>query len=146
MFGQNKIRKILTTYRIVAVVGVSRDSSKDSYLVTAYLKDNGFKIIPVNPFAHKILGEKSYGNLLDIPVELQKTIEIVNIFRPSNDVPGIVAEAIKLKKMHGRPYVIWMQIGIINNIAAQKARNSGLKVVMNRCMMVEHSKLLQELT
>jgi predicted CoA-binding protein len=114
MFGQNKIRKILTTYRIVAVVGLSRDSSKDSYLVTAYLKDNGFKIIPVNPFAHKILGEKSYENLLDIPVELQKTIEIVNIFRPSNDVPGIVAEAIKLKKMHGRPYVIWMQIGIIN--------------------------------
>lgn len=144
MVEQNKIKEILTNYRIVAVIGLSRDSNKDSYMVSSYLQDNGFKIIPVNPFAHKILGERSYGNLLEIPVELQKTIEIVNIFRPSNDVPGIVEETIRLREIHGLPYVIWMQLGIINDIAAQKARNSGFQVVMNRCMMVEHSKLFQE--
>jgi hypothetical protein len=144
MVEQNKIKEILTNYRTVAVIGLSRDSNKDSYMVSSYLQDNGFKIIPVNPFARKILGERSYGNLLEIPVELQKTIEIVNIFRPSNDVPGIVEETIRLREIHGLPYVIWMQLGIINDIAAQKARNSGLQVVMNRCMMVEHSKLFQE--
>jgi predicted CoA-binding protein len=144
MVEQSKIKEILTNYRTVAVIGLSRDSNKDSYMVSSYLQDNGFKIIPVNPFAHKILGERSYGNLLEIPVELQKTIEIVNIFRPSNDVPGIVEETIRLREIHGLPYVIWMQLGIINDIAAQKAINSGLQVVMNRCMMVEHSKLFQE--
>jgi predicted CoA-binding protein len=145
MLGQNKIREILTAYRIVAVVGLSRDSSKDSYRVSSYLQDSGFKIIPVNPFADKILGEKSYKTLLEMPIDIQKTIEIVDIFRPSNDVLRIVEDVIRLRKKHGLPYVIWMQLGIINDLAAQMAKNSGLEVVMNRCIMVEHSRLFQKL-
>lgn len=144
MFEQKKIREILTTYRIVAVVGLSRDTSKDSYRVSSYLQDNGFKIIPVNPFANKILGEKSYTCLLEIPIDIQKTIEIVDIFRPSNDVPRIVKETIRLRRKHGLPYVIWMQLGIIDDLAAQIAKNAGLEVVMNRCIMVEHSSLFQK--
>jgi predicted CoA-binding protein len=144
MFEQKKIREILTTYRIVAVVGLSRDPSKDSYRVSSYLQDNGFKIIPVNPFANKILGEKSYSCLLEIPIDIQKAIEIVDIFRPSNDVPRIVEEAIRLRRKHGLPYVIWMQLGIIDDLAAQIARNAGLEVVMNRCIMIEHSSLFQK--
>ncbi|HLE75595.1 MAG TPA: CoA-binding protein [Candidatus Bathyarchaeia archaeon] len=138
--SQNEIKKILTTYRTVAVVGLSREPDKDSHRVGAYLKDRGFRIIPVNPFADEVLGEKSYKSLLDIPAEIQKTIEVVDIFRPAKDVPPIVEQAIKLKEMHGKPYVVWMQLGIVNEQAAETAKKAGLTVVMNKCMMVEHKR------
>ena len=141
MTVQNKIQKILNIYKTIAVVGLSRSPNKESYMVSSYLKDNGFKIIPVNPFASKILGEKSYKKLLEIPFEIQRTIEIIDIFRPSTDVPKIVEEAIKLKKIHNLPYVIWMQLNIVNDEAAKIARNAGFTVIMNKCMMIEHSKL-----
>ena len=141
--SQNEIQKILTTYRTVAVVGLSREPDKDSYKVSEYLKKHGFRIIPVNPFADEILGEKSYKSLLDIPAEIQKTIEVVDIFRPAKDAPPIVEQAIKLKKMHGKPYVVWMQLGIVNEQAAETAKKAGLTVVMNRCMMIEHRRLFQ---
>jgi len=144
MTVQTKINKILKIYKTVAVVGLSRSPNKESYMVSSYLKDNGFKIIPINPFANKILGEKSYKRLLEIPFEIQRTIEIIDIFRPSTDVPKIVEEAIKLKKTHNLPYVIWMQLNIVNDEAAKIARNAGFTVIMNRCMMIEHSKLFHE--
>ena len=139
--SQDEIKEILTTYRTVAVVGLSREPDKASYRVSAYLKAHGFRIIPVNPSADEILGEKSYKSLLDIPPEIQKTIEVVDIFRPSKDVPVIVEQAIKLKAMHGKPYVVWMQLGIVNEQAAETAKKAGLTVVMNKCMMIEHSRL-----
>jgi hypothetical protein len=108
--------------------------------VGAYLKDHGFRIIPVNPFANEALGEKSYKSLLDIPAEIQRTIEVVDIFRPAKDVPPIVEQAIKLKEMHGKPYVIWMQLGIVSEQAAQTAKKAGLAVVMDKCMMQEHER------
>jgi predicted CoA-binding protein len=139
--SQDEIKEILTTYRTVAVVGLSREPDKASYRVSAYLKAHGFRIIPVNPSADEILGEKSYKSLLDIPPEIQKTIEVVDIFRPSKDVPVIVEQAIKLKAMHGKPHVVWMQLGIVNEQAAETAKKAGLTVVMNKCMMIEHSRL-----
>lgn len=139
--SEEVIKKILTQYRTVAVVGISREPSKDSYRVAEYLKNHGFHIIPVNPFADEVLGEKCYESLLDIPSEIQKTIEVVGIFRPSDDVPPIVAQAIQLKKLYGKPYVVWMQLGIINEQAAEKGRNAGLIVVMDRCMMQERRRL-----
>ena len=138
--SQNKIKEILTEYKTVAVVGLSRELGKDSYRVSAYLQSHGFRIIPVNPFADEILGEKSYKSLLDIPPEVQKTIEIVDIFRPSKDVPLIVEQAIKLKMMYGKPYVVWMQLGIVNDSAAETAKKAGLLVVMDKCMMIEHKR------
>jgi predicted CoA-binding protein len=141
--SQNEIREILTKYKAVAVVGLSREPDKDSYRVGAYLKGHGFCIIPVNPFADEILGEKSYKSLLDIPTEIQKTIEVVDIFRPAKDVPPIVEQAVKLKEMHGRPYVVWMQLGIVNEQAAETAEKAGLTVVMDKCMMVEHKRFFQ---
>lgn len=138
--SQNEIKKILTAYRTVAVVGLSREPDKDSHRVGTYLKDHGFRIIPVNPFADEVLGEKSYKSLLDIPAEIQKTIEVVDIFRPAKDVPPIVEQAIKLKEMHGKPYVIWMQLGIVNEQAAETAKKAGLAVVMDKCMMVERKR------
>ncbi len=138
--NQNEIREILTKHKTVAVVGLSRDPGKDSHGVSAYLKQHGFRIIPLNPFADEVLGEKSYKSLLDIPPEIQKTIEIVDIFRPSKDVPPIVEQAIKLKAAYGKPNVVWMQLGIVNEQAAEEAKKAGLMVVMDKCMMIEHKR------
>ena len=139
--GQNQIKDILEKYKVIAVVGLSKEPGKDSHRVSAYLKQQGYQIIPVNPFADEVLGEKSYKNLLDIPPEIQKTIEIVDIFRPPEDVPPIVEQAIKLKQLYGKPSVVWMQLGIINEAAAEAARRAGLIVVMDKCLMVEHHRL-----
>ena len=145
MTEQTIINEILTKYKTIAVVGLFRDPNKDSYKVSSYLKTNGYTIIPLNPYADQILGEKSYKSFLDMPFELQKRIEIVDIFRPSNFIPVIVEETIKLRHKHGSPYVIWMQLNIINDAASQEARNSGFTVIMNRCMMIEHSRLYHEI-
>ncbi|MEM2999434.1 MAG: CoA-binding protein [Candidatus Bathyarchaeia archaeon] len=80
-------------------------------------------------------------SLLDIPAEIQKSIEVVDIFRPSKDVPPIVEQIIKLRQIHGKPHVVWMQLGIVNETAAEAARKAGLTVVMNKCMMQEHYRL-----
>lgn len=137
----NDVKEILTKYRIVAMVGLSRDPSKDSYKVAEYLKNHGFHLVPVNPLADEVLGEKSYKSLLDLPLDVQKSLEIVDIFRPSQEVPSIVEQAVKLKTAHGKPYVIWMQLGIINEQAARTARKAGMSVVMDKCMMQEHKRL-----
>lgn len=139
--SKDNIKEILTKYKTVAVVGLSRDPSKDSHRVAEYLKSQGYRIIPVNPTTDEVLEEKSYKTLLEIPTEIQRTIEIVDVFRPSADVPSIVDQAVKLKEKFDKPYVVWMQLGIINEQAALTAREAGLAVVMNRCMMQEHKKL-----
>jgi predicted CoA-binding protein len=143
--SREDVERTLGKYRIVAIVGVSRDSSKDSNRVAAYLKGHGFHIIPVNPSTDEVLGEKCYKTLLDIPVELQKTIEIVDIFRPSADVPPIVEQAVQLRRLYGKPHVVWMQLGIVNENAAEEARKAGMIVVMDECMMQEHKSLSAKL-
>jgi predicted CoA-binding protein len=139
--SRDEIKQILTEYKTVAVVGLSRELGKDSHRVSAYLKAHGFRIIPVNPFADEVLGEKSYKSLLDIPPEIQKTIEIVDVFRPSEEVPPIVEQAIKLHAKYGKPRVVWMQLDIVNEQAAEAAEKAGLTVVMDKCIMVEHRHL-----
>jgi len=136
--SQNQIKEIIEKYKVVAVVGLSKEPEKDSYRVSAYLKQHGYHIIPVNPFADEVLGEKSYKSLLDIPLEIQKTIEIVDVFRPAKDVSPIVEQAVQLKHMFGKPFVIWMQLGIVNEQAAEIARQAGLVVIMDKCLMVEY--------
>ena len=123
------------------MVGLSREPDKPSYEVAAYLKKHGFRIVPVNPFADEILGEKSYKSLLEVPAKVQETIEIVDVFRPAKDVPPIVEQVIKLRTMHGKPFVVWMQLGIVNAEAAETARKAGLTMVMDKCIMVEHRRL-----
>ena len=122
-------------------MGLSRDPSKESYQVAEYLKKHGFHIMPVNPFAEEVLGEKSYRSLLEMPAEVQRTLEIVDIFRPSAEVLPIVEQVIQLKKLLGVPYVVWMQLGIINVQAEERAKNAGLEVIMDKCMMQQHRRL-----
>ena len=123
---------ILKEYNIVAVVGLSTDPNRPSHRVAKYLISQGYKVIPVNPDAREILGKRSYTNLSSIP----EPIEIVDIFRRSEEVMPIVDEAIKIGAK-----VVWMQEGVINEKAASIAGNAGLQVVMNRCMLKEHMRL-----
>jgi thioredoxin len=141
MSSSKDVEKILTDYRTVAVVGLSADSSKDSHIVAKFLQSKGWRIIPVNPNVGEILGEKSYKSLVDLPVPVQKEVEVVDIFRRSEDVPPIVDQAIQLREKNGKPYVVWMQLGIVNEEAAARARKSGLTVVMDKCMKVEFQHL-----
>jgi predicted CoA-binding protein len=108
------------------------------------LKKHGYYIIPVNPFAEEVLGEKSYPSLLDIPAEIQKEIDVVDVFRRAEDVPPIVEQAVKLHGMHGKPCVVWMQLGIVNEEAAKAAWQAGLSVVMDKCIMQEHKRLFKK--
>jgi len=139
--SQNEISDILKKAKTIAVVGLSQEPQKDSFKVGIYLKQHGYRIIPVNPFASEILGEKSYENLLSMPEELQKTIDVVDIFRKHEEAPLIVEQAIQIKTKFGRSFVVWMQLGIINEAAAEAARKAGLIVVMDKCLMVEHHQL-----
>jgi len=139
--NQDDVNEVLTNYRTVAVVGLSSDSSKPSYQVAEYVKNHGFRAVPVNPFVNEVLGEKSYKSLLEMPGEVQKTIEVVDIFRRAEDVPPIVEQAVQLRKLHGVLRVVWMQLGIINEQAAETARKAGLIVAMNKCMRLEHLRL-----
>jgi uncharacterized protein len=136
--SENEIKDILTKYKVVAIVGMSDTVGKPSHRVGTYLKMHGYQIIPVNPTIGKVLGCKSYKSLLDIPERIQKTIDIVDIFRKPEDVPPIVEQTIKLKQRFGRPCVVWMQLDVVNEAAAEAARSCGLVVVMDKCIMREH--------
>ena len=141
--NRDKIKEILATCKTIAVVGLSREPDKESYIVSAYMQKHGFRIIPVNPFADEVLGKKSYKSLIDIPAKLQKNIDIVDIFRKADDVPPVVEQALKLKEKHGKPCVVWMQLGIVNEKAAAVARNAGLTVIMDKCIMQQHKRLFE---
>lgn len=126
------LRRILNDYKTIAVVGLSDKWHRPSYFAAKYLQEHGYRIIPVNPGHKEILGEKCYASLLDIP----EKVDVVDIFRKAEDVPPIVEDAIKIGAK-----VVWMQLGIINEEAAKRAREAGLDVVMNRCMKIEHGRL-----
>ena len=125
-------KDILEHYRTVAIVGLSSNQEKPSYAVASYLKEKGYKIIPVNPREEEILGEKSYPDLSSIP----GMVEVVDIFRRPEDVPPIAGEAVKIGAK-----VVWMQEGIVSEEAAEIARKAGLEVVMDKCMLKEHRRL-----
>lgn len=127
----NQEEQILDTCRTVAVVGLSPDAERPSFRVASYLKDQGYRIIPVNPRLSQILGETCYPELTSI----REPVEVVDIFRRAEETPAIVDQAIAIGAK-----AVWMQEGIVNEAAAEKARESGLLVVMDRCMRKEHLK------
>ena len=138
--SEKEIQEVLKNYRVIAVVGLSSNQGKPSYKVAAYMKQQGYRIIPVNPKIAEVLGEKSYPSLLDLPEELAASVEVVDVFRRAEDVPAVVDQTVALKHRYGKPFVVWMQQGIVNESAAVKARKAGLVVVMDRCIMVEHRR------
>jgi predicted CoA-binding protein len=123
------VKEILERYKNIAVVGLSSQTWRPSYSVSRYMQTVGYRIVPVNPNETEVLGEKAYASLDDVP----GPIEIVDIFRRPEFVPDIVEAAIRRKAR-----VIWMQLGVVNEAAAERARAAGLEVVMDRCILVEH--------
>ena len=124
------IREFLSA-KTIAVVGLSGDAEKPSHFVSEYMQRHGYKIVPVNPAVETVLGERSYKSLSDLP----EKPDVVNVFRGAAVIPRIVEEMERLGLCN-----LWVQLGIINEEAAQKAEASGIRVVMDRCIMVEHRK------
>ncbi len=129
------LAQILKTVRTVATVGASSSEDKPSYGIFRYLKARGYNMIPVNPTAATIQGLKVYPNLLAVP----EKVDVVQVFRKPEDVPPIVEQAIQIGAR-----VVWMQEGIVNEEAARRAEAAGLQVVMDRCMMKTHARLLEK--
>jgi predicted CoA-binding protein len=130
MTASDRLR-ILKTYKHIAMVGLSSNPFRPSHYAAIYLLSEGYDVVPVNPRENQILGQKSYPTLADVP----GPVEVVDIFREPSAVPSIVEEAIAVGAK-----VIWMQLGVIHEGAAERARKAGLEVVMDRCMKIEHAR------
>ncbi len=132
---EQQVKEILEQNSTIAVVGLSDNPTRASYRVAQYMKEHGYRIIPVNPRLKTVLGETSYPDLLSIP----DNVDIVNVFRRSEDVPPIVDDALKIK-----PNAVWLQLDIINQEAAAKCREAGVGIIMDKCIKVEHCRFFPE--
>ena len=130
--SDEEIREILALKKL-AVIGMSKNTSKAAHYVPRYLSEHGYNVTPVNPTSNEILGKRSYNSVSEITDD----IDVVNIFRPSDHVLPFIQEAIKIK-----PKVIWLQEGIHNSEAEELAKKAGIKIIFNRCMLAEHKRLL----
>ena len=128
----DSLRRILKQNHTIAVVGLSAQWFRPSFFAAKYLQQHGYRVIPVNPAYPEILGEKCYPSLLEIP----EPVDVVDVFRKPQDVPPIAEEAVRIGAN-----VLWLQIGVIHEDAARRAREAGLEVVMDRCMKIEHARL-----
>jgi len=133
MNNDRMLKEILLSARTIASVGLSSNPQKESYGIALYMKEQGYRVIPVNPTTPEVFGEKSYPDLQSVP----EKIDVVQVFRKPEDVPPVVEDAIKAGAK-----VVWMQEGIVNEEAAQKARDAGLQVVMDACMRASHRRLI----
>lgn len=127
------IQALLQRVRSIAVVGLSPQPNRPSHNVARHMQQFGFRIVPVRPLVMEVLGEKAYGSLMEIPFP----VDLVNIFRAPEHLPGIIEQCIRM----GRP-AIWIQQGIINEMAARKAQQAGLDVVMDRCIYLDYLNLM----
>ncbi|MEM3364763.1 MAG: CoA-binding protein [Candidatus Micrarchaeia archaeon] len=122
----------------IAFVGASNNIDRDSYKVMMYFREKGFEAIPVNPNHTSIDGIRCYPSLLDIPPELARRIDMIDIFRKSESVVPIVKDAIELKKRYNNLKIVWMQVGVVNDEAVRLASEAGLEVYQNACAMLTH--------
>ncbi len=130
----DEVRALLSAARVIAVIGLSDDVDRPSYGVAQYLQRQGYRIIPVNPEVSTVLGERAYPDLLSVP----DAVDIVNIFRRSSAVSGHVDEVIEKGAK-----LIWMQLGVRDDAAAERARRAGIPVITSRCLAVEHNRLVR---
>ncbi len=133
--NKDEIKAILDETKTIAIIGCSPNEEKASNKVAVYLKNNGYKIIPVYPKEETILGEKVYRSLSDIPTDIK--IDMVDIFRKPDVIASVVDEALE----RGDVWCVWTQLGLVHNQAAQKAQDAGLKVVQSHCTKIEHAAL-----
>ena len=128
--------EVLKKYRTIAVVGASKNPTKDANTVPQFMKDRGYKIIPVNPSADEIVGEKAYPSLMDLPAELANKVEIVDVFRPGEELPQVAQQVVDFHRKYGRPFVFWAQLGLENEEAKQILAKNRIPYVMNACLRI----------
>ena len=135
------IEQILENTSNIAVIGLSKNELRDSYQVSAYMKNAGYNIIPVNPTIDSVMGVKSHNSLKNIPEDVLKNIELVNVFRKSEFVNEIVDEVIEINKKYGRIHTIWMQLGIFYEEIDRISEENKLNIITNKCIKIEHGRL-----
>ena len=135
------IEQILENTSNIAVIGLSKNELRDSYQVSAYMKNAGYNIIPVNPTIDSVMGVKSHNSLKNIPEDVLKNIELVNVFRKSEFVNEIVDEVIEINKKYGRIHTIWMQLGIFYYEIDRISEENKLNIITNKCIKIEHGRL-----
>src|SRR3954453_17325125 len=142
-YSDAQIRSILERVKTIALIGASSNWNRPSYFVMKYLQGKGYRVIPVNPgiAGQQLLGETVYASLRDLPPDLAEQIDMVDMFRPSAEAPKVVEDAIAI----GAP-ILWMQLGIRNDAAAETAEKAGIEVIMNRCPKIEFGRLGGELS
>lgn len=133
--------EVMRKYRVIAVVGASKNPEKDANTVPAYLQDHGYTIIPVNPTTNEVNGLKAYPSLADIPDELARTVEVVDVFRPSEELPEVARKVAEMRKKTGRPFVFWAQLHLENEDAKRILGEAEVDYVMDRCMRIEHAEM-----
>lgn len=130
--------EVMAKHRVIAVVGASKNPEKDANTVPAYLQEHGYTIVPVNPTADRINGVKAYPSLSEIPEELAKRVEVVDVFRPSEELPAVAKQVVELNRRTGMPLVFWGQLGLENDAAKAILTEAGIGYVMDSCMRVVH--------
>ncbi|MDS0298756.1 CoA-binding protein [Halogeometricum sp. S1BR25-6] len=140
MVSDDDLREMLDA-DTVAVVGCSTTEGKAAHEIPAYLQRHGYRVIPVNPFADEILGETAYDSLADVPEDVE--IDLVDVFRPSEEAGDIVDAAVERREAVGDVRSVWLQLGITDDEAGERAREAGLAFVQDKCMKVEHGRLVR---
>lgn len=131
-------KDVMRRYKVIAVVGASKNPEKEANTVPAYLQEHGYTIIPVNPTADSVLGVRAYPSLGEIPEQTARTVEVVEVFRPSEEFPQVAKQVAEMKEKTGRPHVFWGQLGLENEEAKKILSDAKVDYVMDKCMRVEH--------
>jgi predicted CoA-binding protein len=133
--------EVMMKYRVIAVVGASKNPEKEAFTVPDYLLKHGYTVIPVNPTADLVNGLKAYHSLAELPDEVARKVEVVDVFRPSEELPEVARQVAAMRGKTGRPFVFWGQLGLENDEAKKILKGAGIDYVMDRCMRVEHARL-----
>jgi len=133
--------EVMRKYKVIAVVGASKNPEKEAFTVPDYLLKRGYTIIPVNPTTDSVNGLKAYPSLSDIPEDLARRVEVVDVFRPSEEFPEVAKQVVAMRRKTGRPFVFWGQLGLENDEAKRILTGANVDYVMDRCMRVEHARM-----
>ena len=134
-------KEVMRKYKVIAVVGASKNPEKEANTVPDYLMRHGYTVIPVNPTADMVLGLKAYPSLADVPADVAHKVDVVEVFRPSKEFPQVARQVAEMKNRTGRPYVFWGQLGLENDEAKKILEEAKVEFVMDRCMRIEHAAM-----
>jgi uncharacterized protein len=131
--------EVIRTRKVIAVVGASKNPGKDANTIPAFLREHGYRVVPINPAADEIFGERVFPSLASMPEQLAKEVEVIEVFRPSEELPQVARQVVELSKRYGRSYVFWAQAGLENDEAKEVLTTAGIPYVMNACMRVVYT-------